>query len=162
MTRIQWLVIDAVLVIGVAVISTAVAEMPVQQSWQCRAGDVRVISNTPCRQGAQPVSSTTSVVYRCLHKGVSSFQQRPCGVRDDVVHLYSDIRSPATVLAGQHVRSDLLTQARAARSAQLTREGGNGGVTVVGTTVSGNRTAGDGNSDGYRVPNRSISGGSRY
>ena len=135
--------------------------MPVQQSWRRLVGDVLVVSSTPCNAGAQPISSTIAVIYHCQHNWGSNFQQRPCGMSDSTVHLYSDLRSAATVASGQRVRDVTLRQAHAARTAQLAREGG-GGVTVVGTTKASGRTAGDGRSDGYRSPNRSAKGGSGY
>ncbi|NQD35648.1 hypothetical protein HPT27_01350 [Permianibacter sp. IMCC34836] len=139
--------------------ATASAELPVQQSWQCQVGGILVVSNTPCSSGAQPVSAATSVIYHCQHNGVSSFQQRPCGAHDDVVHLYRDERTAATLASGQKVRADTLAQAQAARSAPAAK---GGGVTVVGATASANRTAGDGKSDGYRSPSRAPKSNSGY
>ena len=133
------------------------AETPVQQSWRCQAGDVQVISNTPCREGAQPVMRGTAVIYQCLQKGGLSFQQRPCPANDKRVQLYTDTRTAQDIKSGERVRSSVLAQANAARAEQLTRERSRG-VTVIGKVESDNRTAGDGKSDGYRTPNRSSGG----
>lgn len=135
----------------------AQAETAVQQSWRCQAGDVQVISNTPCRDGAQPVMRGTAVIYQCLQNGVLSFQQRPCAAADKRVQLYTDTRTPQDIKSGQQVRSSVLSQANAARAEQLARERSRG-VTVIGKVESTNRTAGDGKSDGYRKPNRSSGG----
>lgn len=137
------------------------AERAVQQSWTCQAGSVKVVSNTPCQNGAQPVTAATTVIYHCQRNGVASFQQSPCAARDAKVHLYSDVRSPATVASGQQVRATTLAMAHAARAAQLARETGRG-VTVVGKAVASGRTAGDGNADGYRTPSRATRRGGSY
>ena len=153
MTILRW-----VPVLMLAVITCpASADAPVQQSWRCQAGDVQVISNTPCRDGAQPVMRGTAVIYQCLQNGVLSFQQRPCAAADKRVQLYTDTRTPQDIKSGQQVRSSVLSQANAARAEQLARERSRG-VTVIGKVESTNRTAGDGKSDGYRKPNRSSGG----
>lgn len=155
MSRCKWLIVLAALCWASAVS----AELPVRQSWQCQAGEIMVVSNTPCQDGAQPVGPATAVIYHCQHNGVSSFQQRPCERDDASVHLYRDSRSAATIASGEQVRNATLARAKAARAAQLARETG-GGITVIGQQPAAKRTRGDGNADGYRTPNRSSSGGS--
>lgn len=146
------------LVIALALLPQFVeAEVPVQQSWRCQAGDVLVLSNTPCRDGAQPVTAGTTVIYHCLRNGVVSFQQRPCAKTDRKVQLYSDVRSPEAIKSGEAVRASLVADADAARAAAKQRST-SGGVTVVGTVPSANRTAGDGKADGYRAVDRSSGG----
>lgn len=135
------------------------AEKPVQQSWQCQAGNIRIVSNTPCADGAQAVSPATSVIYHCLRNGVSTFQQSPCAGKNSRVHLYSDVRTPATVKQGEAVRASTVARAEAARAAQRASEGSDT-VTVVGSPPPATRTLGDGKADGYRVPNRSTASGS--
>lgn len=142
-----------------AMSATGAAEKPVQQSWQCQAGNVRIVSNTPCADGAQAVSPATSVIYHCLRNGVSTFQQSPCNGKANRVHLYSDVRTPATVKQGEAVRASTVARAEAARAAQRAGEGSDT-VTVVGSPPPATRTLGDGKADGYRVPNRSTASGS--
>lgn len=137
------------------------AERSVQQSWTCQVGSVKVVSNTPCQNGAQPVSSATSVIYHCQRDGVATFQQSPCAARDATVQLYRDNRTPATIASGLQVRATTLAMANTARASQLARETGRA-LVVVGKTESTGRTGGDGKADGYRTPNRSTRrGGSR-
>lgn len=149
MSRVKWL-LSLIALCGVGV---ALAELPVQQSWQCQVGGILVVSNTPCSSGAQPVTAATSVIYHCQHNGVSSFQQRPCGVRDDVVHLYRDERTAATIANGLKVHDDTVAKANAARAAQLAREGSSS-VTVVGLPAPAG--------EAYRKPSRAPKGNSGY
>lgn len=135
------------------------AEKPVQQSWQCQAGNIRIVSNTPCTDGAQAISPATAVIYHCLRNGVSTFQQSPCTGMASRVHLYSDVRTPDTVKQGEAVRTSTVARAEAARTAQRASEGSDT-ITVVGSPPPATRTVGDGKSDGYRVPNRSTASGS--
>jgi hypothetical protein len=135
------------------------AEKPVQQSWQCQAGNVRIVSNTPCADGAQAVSPATSVIYHCLRNGVSTFQQSPCNGKANRVHLYSDVRTPEIVKQGEAVHASTVARAEAARAAQRASEGSDA-ITVVGSPPPATRTVGDGKADGYRVPNRSTASGS--
>lgn len=135
------------------------AEKPIQQSWQCQAGNVKIVSNTPCVDGAQAVNPATSVIYHCLRNGVSTFQQSPCTGKAGGVHLYSDVRTPETVKQGEAVRASTVARAEAARAAQRAAEGSDS-VTVVGSPPPATRTTGDGKADGYRTPNRSTASGS--
>ena len=135
------------------------AEKPVQQSWQCQAGNVKIVSNTPCADGAQAVSPATSVIYHCLRNGVSTFQQSPCNGKASRVPLYSDVRTPETVKQGEAVHASTVARADAARAAQRASEGSDA-ITVVGSPPPATRTVGDGKADGYRVPNRSTASGS--
>lgn len=135
------------------------AEKPVQQSWQCQAGNVKIVSNTPCADGAQAVSPATSVIYHCLRNGVSTFQQSPCNGKASRVHLYSDVRTPETVKQGEAVHASTVARAEAARAVQRASEGSDA-ITVVGSPPPATRTVGDGKADGYRVPNRSTASGS--
>lgn len=144
---------------GLAASAWAAAEQPVQQSWQCHVGNITIVSNTPCSDGAEAVSPATSVIYHCVRNGVSTFQQSACAGNGDNVHLYRDVRTPQIIKQGEAVRASTVARAEAARAAQRAHEGSDT-VTVVGSPPPAKRTVGDGKADGYRVPNRSTAGGS--
>ncbi len=126
------------------------AESPVQPSWHCEVGGRLVVSNTPCKSGAQPVvQAGSSVIYRCKQNGVVSFQQGACKNAEAAVHLHNDQRTKATIATADQVRHSTVARANQSRAAQMSREKG-GGVTVIGQQKTGNYTAGDGKADGYR------------
>lgn len=148
----RWIGAGLLAVVGLLGLSApARAEAPVQPSWRCQVGSQVVMSNTPCKTGAQPVRVGSSVIYRCEQKGVVSFQQSACKETDAPVHLHNDVRTKASIASAEQVRRATVEQANRSRQEQLHREKADSKVTVIGIQKD-TGYGGDGNPDGYRNP----------
>ncbi len=159
----KWMGVGLLAIIGVLVIGSvpASAETPVQPSWRCQVGSQLVLSNTPCKTGAQPVRVGGSLIYRCERNGVASFQQAPCKEPNATVHLHHDIRTDASISTAEQVRKTTVAQANRSRQEQLRREKSDNKVTVIGVQKD-TGYGGDGNADGYRDPRSDTQSHSGY
>lgn len=146
----KWIGTGLLAIVGMLVWSaSAQAEAPVQPSWRCQVGSQVIMSNTPCKLGAQPIRAGSSVIYRCEQKGVVSFQQSACKEAEAPVHLHNDVRTKASIASAEQVRKQTVSQANRSRQEQLSREKADNKVTVIGVQ-KGTGYGGDGKADGYR------------
>lgn len=127
-------------------LSAAASDTRVSPS-DCVVDGASVVANTPCQRAKPSITAGATVSYQCNTKNGKVFQQTPCNVGEEVIHVYRDNRNAASGLAAQQSIVNALNQ--------LTRNNptasGSRTITVIGKPPP----AEDGKSDGYRELDRS-------
>ncbi|QGX40985.1 hypothetical protein [Permianibacter aggregans] len=113
----------------------------------CVVDGANVVANTPCQRAKPSITAGATVSYQCNTKNGLVFQQTPCNVGEEIIHVYRDNRNAASGLAAQQSIVDALNQ--------LTKHNptasGSRHITIIGRPPP----AEDGKADGYRKVDRS-------